>query len=127
MQQKQCDFLKVIKSAITGEKYELSDGFDLDGLVGIAKKHRIVPLFYYGIINSNIPSNLPVIQSLFLETCKYISSSERQLHELENLFSAFDEAKIDYMPLKGTLLKKMYPKSEMRTMGDADVLIKAEQ
>ena len=31
------------------------------------------------------------------------------------------------MPLKGTVLKKLYPKSDMRPMGDADILIKPEQ
>ena len=31
------------------------------------------------------------------------------------------------MLLKGTLLKEMYPKKELRAMGDADILIKTEQ
>ena len=31
------------------------------------------------------------------------------------------------MPLKGTVLKELYPKPEMRSMGDADILIKTNQ
>ena len=31
------------------------------------------------------------------------------------------------MPLKGAVLKKLYPKPEMRVMGDGDILIKSEQ
>jgi hypothetical protein len=40
---------------------------------------------------------------------------------------AFDEAQIDYMPLKGCLMKARYPKPELRLMGDADILIRMEQ
>jgi len=40
---------------------------------------------------------------------------------------AFDKNRIDYLPLKGTLLKNMYPKTEMRVMSDADILIRTEQ
>ena len=43
------------------------------------------------------------------------------------LLKAFEENGIDHMPLKGTLLKPLYPKSELRCMSDADILIKPEQ
>ena len=46
---------------------------------------------------------------------------------LDKVFAAFDEHHIDYLPLKGVLLKHIYPKAEMRSMGDADVLIRVDQ
>ena len=39
-------------------------------------------------------------------------------------FTIAEENGIDYLPLKGYNLKKLYPKPELRTMGDADVLIR---
>lgn len=39
---------------------------------------------------------------------------------------AFDAGGIDYMPLKGSILKDLYPRHEMRMMGDADILIRME-
>lgn len=62
-----------------------------------------------------------------MHTCGFITLSERQMYEINVIFEEFDKNNIDYMPLKGTLLKKMYPKSEMRVMSDADILIKTEQ
>ena len=46
---------------------------------------------------------------------------------LKRLFAAFEERHIDYLPLKGVLLKSIYPRPEMRRMGDADVLFRREQ
>ena len=117
----------LIKSAITGEKHTLPEDFDFEAAAKVAKKHQITALFYYGALNCGISEDLPIMQKLFMLTCGLISLSERQNYELNNLFQKFDASKIDYMPLKGTLLKKLYPKSEMRTMSDADILIRTEQ
>lgn len=46
---------------------------------------------------------------------------------LDKVFAAFDAHRIDYLPLKGVLLKHIYPKPEMRRMGDADILFRREQ
>lgn len=43
----------------------------------------------------------------------------------EQLFAYMDEHEIWYMPLKGSLLKDMYPKLGMRQMADNDILIDA--
>ena len=127
MDRLQKDIIGIIKSALTGEKYELSADFDLAKAAEISKKHKTTAIFYYGTLNCGISQAEPLMQELFMYTCKNIAVSEQQLHEISNIFSAFDNMEIDYMPLKGTLLKKMYPKTEMRSMGDADILIKTEQ
>lgn len=119
--------INIIGSALSGRQNILPDDFDFNKAVQIAKKHQIVPIVYYGAIKCGISESEPLMQELFVLTCQYISVSEKQMYELNRIFDAFDNAKIDYMPLKGTLLKKMYPKPEMRPMGDADILIRYEQ
>ncbi len=123
----QTGVITLIKSALTGEKLELSQDFELEGAVLVACKHQITSIIYYGAINCGLSQDLPIMQQLFLGTCSNMATSERQMRALDDIFSAFDKNKIDYMPLKGTLLKKMYPKKEMRNMGDADILIRTEQ
>ena len=59
--------------------------------------------------------------------CGNIAVSEQQMYSIKEIFSVFDEQEIDYLPLKGTVIKNIYPKPEMRSMGDADILIKTEQ
>lgn len=50
-------------------------------------------------------------------------ASINQENEYQNLIKLFEENNIDYVPLKGTIMKHYYPKIEMRLMGDIDVLI----
>lgn len=123
----QKDIIGIIKSALTNEPYELSADFNLANAVKITKKHGITAMFYYGALNCGVSQAEPLMQELFMCTCQNMVVSQQQMYEINNIFSAFDNMKIDYMPLKGTLLKQMYPKPEMRSMGDADILIKTEQ
>lgn len=62
------------------------------------------------------------------EECMYVSivQNERQEIELEQLLERFSKAGIDYMILKGYIIKNLYPSPDMRTMGDIDILIKPE-
>lgn len=123
----QKNVITLVKSALTGEKYELSGDLDIALVTKMAKKHQIQALIYYGALNCGVSSTLPEMQELFVTTCGFISVSAQQMYELEVIFKQFDEKKVEYMPLKGTVLKALYPKSEMRTMSDADILIKTEQ
>ena len=41
--------------------------------------------------------------------------------------AAFEKNGIAHMPLKGILMKQLYPRPDMRIMGDADILIRVEQ
>lgn len=119
--------IDLVKSAITGDKISLSDDFDWEKAYRIAKKHQITPMLYYGIKNSEITPPPEIAANIEIGIFNHISTSTKQLYELDKIFKVFDDAKIQYMPLKGTLLKYMYNKPEMRSMGDADILIKVEQ
>lgn len=48
---------------------------------------------------------------------------ERIQYELEEACSAFEEAKIPFMPLKGSTIRALYPEPWMRTSSDIDILI----
>lgn len=127
MDKLQKGIINVIHSALTGEKYELTPDFDLEKATAIVKKHRVGAIFYYGAVNCGIDTSLPLMQELFITTCRNVSIVQNQEYEIKQIFEAFDKAEIKYMPLKGTLLRKMYPKPEMRFMCDADILIHMEQ
>lgn len=119
--------LLLVKSAITGEKYALPDGFDLAEACAAVKRHHMVMLLYEGAMNCGIPKNDPTMRQLFQGYCRALLYSEGQQQELERLFNAFDQNHIDYLPLKGCIMKSLYPRPELRTMGDADILIRVEQ
>ena len=121
--------LVLLKSAITGECYELPEDFVFDApeTERLIKKHYLMALVYVGAVNCGIPADLPLMQKLFAFYCRHLVHSENQMREVKKVFQAFEEHGIDYLPVKGCILKTLYPKPEMRTMGDADITLREEQ
>lgn len=121
------DFLHILKNALENTSYSIPETYNYEQGIRIAKKHKISAMFYYGLINSGVSAEDSKMQTLFNSTCKDVVTNERQKYELSRIAAAFEEHKIEYMPLKGADLKAMYPKPEMRPMGDIDILIKTVQ
>lgn len=119
--------LNLIKSALTGEVYVLPEDFNITEYMDFASHRQIDAIIYYGAVNCGINPKDPQVRPAFKRTCGGVFIDEMQQEALKNIFAAFDKNGIDYMPLKGINLKKMYPKSDMRTMSDADILIRIEQ
>ncbi len=57
---------------------------------------------------------------------KAIFRYERNNYELERIMSAFEESGIPFIPMKGAVIKDLYPLPWMRTVSDIDILIKKE-
>lgn len=119
--------LNLIRSAITGEVLELPDDFSLDDAFEFCRKRNIVSLLYTGAVRCNISKQDPVMLKMLQYYFKYMVRSEKQMADLTRLFKAFDDAAIDYLPIKGAHMKNLYPAPELRVMGDADILIRLEQ
>lgn len=117
----------LIRSAITKEKMPLPDDFSLEEAYPLIKAHQIANIVYEGAVYCGIPKNLPIMQKLFRLAYACLLHSTRQLTALSKLYAAFEKEGIDYMPMKGCNLKGLYPRPELRIMGDADVLIRMEQ
>ena len=117
----------LLRGAVTGQHLALPEGFDLEAAYPLVKRHHMLTTLYEGALRCGIQPGEPVMQRLFRGYCKALLVSEGQLRDLERVFEAFEENGIDYMPLKGCKMKALYPKPELRMMGDADVLIRLEQ
>ncbi len=119
------DVLSLIKSALTNEKAEISETVDWEQILRISKRHQIIPLIYYGIQNSNL--HCPQVQSFAQGTMRAVLVEQNQFNMFSAICKRFLAAKVDWLPLKGLLLKHLYPKTEMRVMSDMDILIREEQ
>lgn len=117
----------LIRGSLTGEQLALPERFDLETAYSQIVRHGIVALAYDGAVKCGVDKKLPVMQKLFHGYCRCLQRSEAQLRAIERICVAFDEAGIDYMPLKGCNLKMLYPKPELRVMGDADILVRTAQ
>lgn len=123
----QCGLLTLLKSAITGEKLSLPEGFSLEDADGIISGQGLVTLAYVGADNCGISPETELMQRYRKQYFQALLYSEKQLRAVEQICHAFEEHSIDYMLLKGCNLKRLYPQPELRMMGDADILIRTEQ
>lgn len=119
--------LTLIKSAITGEALPLSPAFSVSKAAEVARRHNVTGLLYEGAVLCGVSPCEEPMPGLFQRCVRRLIASEKQVSAAKKLFAAFEEAGIDYMPLKGLRMKALYPKPELRTMGDADVLIRLDQ
>lgn len=123
----QRDVISLIKSALTNEKVNVSNQLDWRKVLSLSAKHRIAILLYYGIANSKIDLPKDAFQVLQRDALMGIVTSKNQIFAIDRLLTEFENNGIDYMPVKGSILKMLYPKPELRPMCDADILIKVEQ
>ncbi|MCQ2387255.1 MAG: nucleotidyltransferase family protein [Clostridia bacterium] len=120
------DILNLIKCALNGETPVCKD-LDYKQILSFAKKQQIVGLLFYSLSKIEDFKNSEEYKEFFVSYVNNLKNSENQLYELNVLFNIFNENGIEYFPLKGAILKSIYPKSDMRTMGDGDILIRKKQ
>ncbi len=119
--------LALVKAAITGKACGLPEGFEIEQAANMIRRHKIIGLAYDGAVKCGIDKQCPTMKEMFQHYYGDIIRHERQMQVLKNLEKAFQENSIDYLPLKGTILKPLYPQPAARVMGDADILIRMEQ
>ncbi len=123
----QCGIISLVRAALCESSAHMPADFDYARAYDLAEHQQLVPLIYYGALSDPAFFGHPAGERFIGRSCVYIGHSADQMETLERLFAAFEAAGLMYMPLKGTLLKGMYPAPEMRPMGDADILIRMDQ
>lgn len=117
----------LIKSAITGEKVTLPEGADILPVAKILSRRNMVAVLHMGLLNSQIQVDPALMERIADLHCVDFMQSERQMNEIAAIEEAFEKNGIEYMPLKGTIMKAKYPDHAMRYMSDADILIREDQ
>lgn len=114
------DMIYITSCVINNAKpdYNRVSLMNLDNLYEICKYHSLVSLVCMGLELSNID-----IPKKWLEDkAKTIRKTILLDVERENIFKFCEDNHIWYMPLKGIILKNLYPKIGMRQMADNDIL-----
>ena len=106
------------KNKLTDEKlnklYDLSKHHDLAHIVGNAiEKNKLAD-------DSQISRKFQ--KQIFLAVYRY----ERMKHEFVRACELFEKNGIDYLPLKGAVIRELYAEPWMRTSCDIDILIHSE-
>lgn len=108
--------------AVSGKEpdKERVSGMDMEKLYALAKKHTLPAVTGFAL------------KSIGAETPEFFEAREKAMRknilldaERARLFRYLDENRIWHMPLKGVILKSLYPKNGMRQMSDNDILYDA--
>lgn len=93
-----------------------------------AKKHQVHSLVYPMIpYISDIEAPAKNLLENWKQDTLFIAKEQiNHIHEICQLFQQFHDANISAMGLKGIVLRDNYPTPELRSMTDADILIRPE-
>lgn len=119
--------ITLLKSAVLQQPLPLPAEFDLEQAHQNLKKHHMSSAIFEGATLCGISQEMPIMHRLLQSSCKALLVSERQVRMTDRISAAFEENGIDYMLLKGCKMKPLYPKPELRMMGDVDILVRMEQ
>lgn len=123
----QTNIISLIQSALTGTQPSISTDMNLQEIFDFGKKQQILPLLLESLYKVPRFEDSEDYTKWFQTVCRQTAYGHRQLQALDKIIDAFNQERIDHIVLKGGLLKRLYPKQEMRVMGDADILIHMEQ
>lgn len=119
-------FLACVSAVINGvETPDIPDSVDENLVYNLAVRNSAQALLYFANENRRVFSDevsLRLKKAYQASTLRHMS----QLAELEKIRKEFSGEHIPFMLLKGSHLKGLYPKPEMRFMVDMDVLVKKE-
>lgn len=105
--------------------YKLSKAHDVAHLVGDALSKCGVFANLPDTLEKNERATIEKIKAKFDEQIfTAVYRYENITYELEQICKTLEEAKIPFIPLKGSVLRKYYPEPWMRTSCDIDILVK---
>lgn len=98
-----------------------------ENILKISLAHNITNIVGYAITNGKYDVPVEIKKQFEKKVLERLCVSTNQNKEIEKVLDNFEEKNILYMPLKGIILQDLYPQKDMRTMADADILIKSTQ
>lgn len=101
-------------------------GIDPAQIMRLAEQHSVAGMAYYAAeqLKAPMPAELSAKWAQIRD--KALVKDITQLSELEAISAALEQAGVRFLPLKGSIIKGLYPQSDMRTMSDIDMLIDEE-
>ena len=97
---------------------------DISRIERIAKRQLIIPIIFEGL--SKLGYSELIDEEMKVQKAKAIYDYHQRNESLKQIASAFEAENIDYIPLKGSVLRDLYPHPWMRTSNDIDVLVREE-
>ncbi len=99
---------------------EIPENIDIKKLLTFAKAHALENYLYYGLKDICEEAERNLLKKINQQTIYKIAIQDA---ECDNIQMEFEKNQINHILLKGSVIKKIYPFADLRTMGDIDILI----
>ena len=121
----------MLRSEVCGEEIlqeteSFLDSDTLQELYVLSKRHDMTHIVTQAIRKLNVDTDNEVIKSFEKQQMLAIFRYQKIQYELERLCGALEEAKIKYIPLKGSVIRNYYPEPWLRTSCDIDIFVESK-
>ena len=99
----------------------------LESLYNLSKAHDMAHIVATELDSQGLLDNSEICNKFRHQQFVAFMRYERINYELEETVRIFEAKKIEYIPLKGAVMRKFYEEPWMRTSSDIDILVKKEQ
>ncbi len=117
---------EIFGSEISAVGFPEVDEETLISLYKLAKSHDVVHIVANGLKKLGNLGDNEISAKYEKQRMLALYRYEQSRYELASLCEVLNEAKIPFMPLKGSILREYYPEPWMRTSCDIDVLVRKE-
>ena len=101
------NFIELIKSVILNKTININN-LNIEEIIRYAKFHSLEYIIYLSLKKINIDENTEIFK-MFEKTAKVNAyKSVVQDIEYDIIINAFEKASIKHLPLKGSIIRKMY-------------------
>lgn len=97
-----------------------------DGLYALSEKHDLAHIVGSGLLRRGVLTGTEAEPKFRRAVDQAMSRYLRMDYEYERICAILEEAQIHYIPLKGAVLRGLYPEPWMRTSCDIDILVREE-
>lgn len=125
-------FLRILKSALLGEKANLNEEIrpeDWQKLFSMASIHSVLPMFYEAVYAS--PSlqqvTAPFVVMAKRQVMQQVMMQTMRTNEFLELNKKLLAAGVRPLVVKGIICRNLYPQPDYRQSGDEDVLLPVDQ
>lgn len=118
--------ISLIRYVLKGDKPDFTGKVDFEKLYAFSAFHGVENMLYVALrdLKADVPKDTMKKFKTAYERAMMIEAV--QALELEAISNAFETAGICHIPLKGSVIKYLYPDPSYRKSGDIDILIKPD-
>lgn len=121
--------MQLISSEVFGQELHIDPKIPLSEkllveLLVLSSKHNVANIIASALLNNGLLEKRPQQGQYMTEFYRAVCTYEKQSAVFADIADLFDKNDIDYIPLKGTVIRDMYPQPWLRTSCDIDILVK---